>query len=1403
MAFDWPWAKKAHPLARKLDGSTCGDSLCQTNTSMCGMPACHTAQNTACQWDGTTCSDGGGGGGGGGITCANVTDGTCTACTTTLASGCTAVTCDANHFNTNGDATDGCEDGCAVVDHSVSRTCDGTGANNIQTVECAAGYYQTGSANNDLSCTACAAGSVQPLTNQTSCTACAAGTYDDGSEVCADWTACDAGNYVSVAATATQDRTCTACSSESYRSSATAKADVNSTNTCAACAAGSITEIGVGTGVVSSAATTCTQCAAGTYSASSTSACTVCGAGQYSAIGATTCTNCDAGKFLTDNGVNKTLHDSSADCQVCANVQTYLGSTEGQATCNACGPGYGMTGSETPTAHIQCEGCQAPSVFNDNSDRSICGNATKCSPGEGYDVVLALPGDSTNTVQDTCANCPVGRYNGETDFSVCGLIGDGNRCDALLNAAGKSNTEVVNQLGCSSTTACLGNSGEYRAQANNENECRIASIGQQVQENDTPGGSYKASGASHTKDCEDGKFNLNGKNACEDVSAGKQGQTSNVVGGTHVSAGATYEVDCEDGKFNLDGTNACEDVSDGKQGQKTNAAGGVWTTTGALYEVDCEDGKFNLNGTNACEDVSAGKQGQKTNAAGSVWTTTGALYEIDCKEGFFNEDGTDACSAVGAGKQGQKANNDNVYTNIGAIYAVNCKAGTYNTNGHSECDNCPLGTYNEQLGQDAETDCQVCDSGKYVDVTGSDQASDCKDCPAGTHLDWAATFAERANHDNIDDCMVCNRGYYSTVVGSPTINDCQACAAGSYLTDNPDDQLQNDPTRSVHHDEESDCVVCAAGKYSTTVGAFVETTCVDCVAGTHLEHVPVFPYTAAQSALHDSDNDCQICPSGKWSGVVGSYDADNCTNCGVGKFLADNSVNANNHNEESDCLLCSAGNGNPLIAATGTWQGTPGSDSCDIIGKYQYCTAPLHVYSEHNGAGCSAVATKQCVCNLNGPNGAVGAECHFHGGDKCIAPCDSGHYLYIPKHYDDSLAASHEHRCVTRGSLPAAVSDAEIVNLYDSAVAVKTTLNNAGHRNKPASKMSFTSNSIEFTDARRDLTGTDKIANVLGARAVSNVITTALQPGEAVLVDVDFVGSPVKDEWFPNYKKTWRADTLLIRPTPKMIAGVSKTNGELTCAEDADVDLWPVPDYNYKVFLKYAGDRSLKCWDGSPKTLVTLISKNELGLNTYSAKCYKNGQWQTATRRCIGSGDLSSSLYEGDCFRCDFGQNLSPSEHRNYILSDTGNVDSATTCISADEKIQMADGRHLSARDIKVGDVLKTHNGQTTVQRIKSEFVEHRHLYEAECNGVTGRITGAHAFMCNGVWNHPQTNSRRLSELSRSPKEVLSFKTSNYCSDTIVLTSGLVVESWDGRSAHERRLHYYKDGRRLGCMNSN
>ena len=80
------------------------------------------------------------------VGCATVTDGTCTACTTPLASGCSAVTCNANKFDTNGNANDGCEAGCATVTRGTCTACSSVLTSGCTAVTCESNYED---ANND------------------------------------------------------------------------------------------------------------------------------------------------------------------------------------------------------------------------------------------------------------------------------------------------------------------------------------------------------------------------------------------------------------------------------------------------------------------------------------------------------------------------------------------------------------------------------------------------------------------------------------------------------------------------------------------------------------------------------------------------------------------------------------------------------------------------------------------------------------------------------------------------------------------------------------------------------------------------------------------------------------------------------------------------------------------------------------------------------------------------------------------------------------------------------------------------------------------------------------------------------------------------------------------------------
>jgi hypothetical protein len=73
---------------------------------------------------------------------------------------------------------------------------------------------------------------------------------------------------------------------------------------CTTCTPGSIVEVGAGTGVVSSGASTCTACIAGQFSAVPTTACTTCGAAQYSARpGGAICASCAPDRYTANAAV--------------------------------------------------------------------------------------------------------------------------------------------------------------------------------------------------------------------------------------------------------------------------------------------------------------------------------------------------------------------------------------------------------------------------------------------------------------------------------------------------------------------------------------------------------------------------------------------------------------------------------------------------------------------------------------------------------------------------------------------------------------------------------------------------------------------------------------------------------------------------------------------------------------------------------------------------------------------------------------------------------------------------------------------------------------------------------------------------------------------------------------------
>jgi len=84
-------------------------------------------------------------------TCATVPDSSARTCNGADASGIQTVTCDTGFYESGSAGNDlGCT-ACATVSDSSARTCNGAGASGIQTVTCDTNFYESGSAGNALS----------------------------------------------------------------------------------------------------------------------------------------------------------------------------------------------------------------------------------------------------------------------------------------------------------------------------------------------------------------------------------------------------------------------------------------------------------------------------------------------------------------------------------------------------------------------------------------------------------------------------------------------------------------------------------------------------------------------------------------------------------------------------------------------------------------------------------------------------------------------------------------------------------------------------------------------------------------------------------------------------------------------------------------------------------------------------------------------------------------------------------------------------------------------------------------------------------------------------------------------------------------------------------------------------
>jgi Ca2+-binding EF-hand superfamily protein len=287
---------------------------------------------------------------------------------------------------------------------------------------------------------------------------------------------CSPGQYQDAATS-----TCTPCPLRTYQPAA------GTLPSCIACAAGFVAEVGAGTGVVSSGATTCTACGPGTFSPLSSQACAACGAGSatntLASAGASSCTSCTPGRYSTGGvsachicaagsttntlvapgahmciacAVRHFSAQSTVACATCAaGSTTDTLASVGATSCTACPAGTYSTQSA-----VACSSCPAGSVTNTltGSGAVLC---TACAPGRSTPdsrfacspFCAALSTVRLPRTQVVVAGCARGGTPAASSTCVLGCV-DGYRAVGATNgvctanAAGTSATYVGQSVNC-------------------------------------------------------------------------------------------------------------------------------------------------------------------------------------------------------------------------------------------------------------------------------------------------------------------------------------------------------------------------------------------------------------------------------------------------------------------------------------------------------------------------------------------------------------------------------------------------------------------------------------------------------------------------------------------------------------------------------------------------------------------------------------------------------------------------------------------------------------------------------------------------------------------------------------------------------------------------------------------
>jgi hypothetical protein len=352
----------------------------------------------------------------------------CPAGTVSLGSGDACQSCPANTYANLGVLTGS----TACLNCSVNFDTAGAVSSTACTA-CPAGYSSAGVAD---ACAPCAAGTFSP-TSASSCQVCSPNTYSlSGSSGC---TLCPAGTDTRGAGRAgsaaacqpcaagffslgTGD-SCVACPANTY----SASGSTTGATACNVCPAGKDTNGGTAKTDVSD----CIDCGPGLFTAGNQVDCAACPAGTYTGVssGATTCENCAVGTYSSNTG-----QSSDATCLLCPSGTSTLAPGATALTSCQCNPG---TIGTITSIFSQCRACPG----TDCDAKALCAGGSTCGGcvfgfvGSGNPGTCVAGTTKLATVSSTAttATCPGFAYQGAS-CTACANLGAGTALTGVTPA---------------------------------------------------------------------------------------------------------------------------------------------------------------------------------------------------------------------------------------------------------------------------------------------------------------------------------------------------------------------------------------------------------------------------------------------------------------------------------------------------------------------------------------------------------------------------------------------------------------------------------------------------------------------------------------------------------------------------------------------------------------------------------------------------------------------------------------------------------------------------------------------------------------------------------------------------------------------------------------------------------